>query len=116
MTTIHDRGFAHRDLKPDNCLVVDANTTKKTEKTLKVIDFGLSKGLNSAKTLGIGTPDYMAPELISRDASGSGGSGGRVGGYDPIKIDIFAMGVTLYLMLIGRYPLEDPGNHSRWQL
>ena len=112
VTTIHDRGFAHRDLKPDNCLVVDANTTKKTEKTLKVIDFGLSKGLNSAKTLGIGTPDYMAPELISRDASGSGGSGGRVGGYDPIKIDIFAMGVTLYLMLIGRYPFEDPTNHS----
>ena len=101
--TIHERGFAHRDLKPDNCLVVDT----KQKKTLKVIDFGLSKGLDSAKTLGIGTPDYMAPELIGAPSRMKNG-----GGYDPIKIDVFAMGVTLYLMLLGRYPFEDPTNHS----
>jgi len=101
--TIHERGFAHRDLKPDNCLVVDT----KQKKTLKVIDFGLSKGLDSAKTLGIGTPDYMAPELIGAPSRMKSG-----GGYDPIKIDVFAMGVTLYLMLLGRYPFEDPTNHS----
>ena len=106
VSTIHERGFAHRDLKPDNCLVV--NTKNNAKKTLKVIDFGLSKGLDSAKTLGIGTPDYMAPELIGAPSRMKG----KGVGYDPIKIDIFAMGVTLYLMLVGRYPFEDPTNHS----
>ena len=33
--------------------------------TLKIIDFGLSKHLESAQTLMIGTPDYMAPELLA---------------------------------------------------
>merc|ERR1712216_1040725 len=59
------------------------------------------------KTLGIGTPDYVAPELIGAPSRMKSG-----GGYDPIKIDVFAMGVTLYLMLLGRYPFEDPTNHS----
>lgn len=39
--------------------MVDAKTD-----TLKIIDFGLSKHLESAVTLGVGTPDYMAPEML----------------------------------------------------
>ena len=41
-------------------------------KVLKVIDFGLSKHLESAVTLGIGTPDYMAPELLNGAMLGGG--------------------------------------------
>lgn len=43
---MHDNGFCHRDLKPENCMVV-----KDTEH-LKLIDFGLSKHLDSVNTLG----------------------------------------------------------------
>ena len=50
---LHKKGFAHRDIKPENCMV----ETRKDR--LVIIDFGLSKHLTSAKTLGVGTPDYM---------------------------------------------------------
>ena len=54
---LHSNGFCHRDLKPENCMV------DKSTHILKIIDFGLSKHLDSAITLGVGTPDYMAPEV-----------------------------------------------------
>lgn len=53
VTFLHENGLCHRDLKPENCMV-DSKTD-----TLKIIDFGLSKHLESAVTLGVGTPDYM---------------------------------------------------------
>ena len=55
---IHAHGLAHRDIKPENCMVERATDT------LKIIDFGLSKHQQSAVTLGVGTPDYLAPELL----------------------------------------------------
>ena len=54
---LHRKGFAHRDIKPENCMV-ETRCDR-----LVIIDFGLSKHLTSAKTLGVGTPDYMAPEV-----------------------------------------------------
>ena len=78
--------------------------------SLKIIDFGLSKHRDSAKTVGIGTPDYMSPEMLSR-AGGVGGS--EHASYDPEAVDVWAMGVMLYLILTGVYPFEDvsqPGN------
>eukprot|EP00198_Chlamydomonas_reinhardtii_P009525 XP_001698862.1 predicted protein [Chlamydomonas reinhardtii] len=47
---MHANGFCHRDIKPENCMVQRANMQ------LKLIDFGLSKHLASARTLGVGTP------------------------------------------------------------
>ena len=101
---IHDNGFCHRDIKPENCMI-EMNTG-----SLKIIDFGLSKHRDSAKTVGIGTPDYMSPEMLSR-AGGVGGS--EQASYDPEAVDVWAMGVMLYLILTGVYPFEDvsqPGN------
>ena len=57
---LHRKGFAHRDIKPENCMV-ETRCDR-----LVIIDFGLSKHLTSAKTLGVGTPDYMAPEVKRR--------------------------------------------------
>ena len=65
---IHDNGFCHRDIKPENCMIETSTGT------LKIIDFGLSKHLDSAKTLGIGTPDYMAPEMLSQGGDAAAGS------------------------------------------
>lgn len=102
---IHSNGLCHRDLKPENCMIDRA--TKK----LKVIDFGLSKHQASAVTLGVGTPDYMSPELLGGGAGASAASTlveRRTGHYDARAIDVWAMGVLLYLLVSGQYPFEDP--------
>ena len=95
---VHDNGFCHRDIKPENCMIETATGV------LKIIDFGLSKHLDSARTLGIGTPDYMAPEMLMAASN----PGAPKMAYDPEAVDVWAMGVMLYLMLTGRYPFEDP--------
>jgi hypothetical protein len=101
VTFIHAHGLCHRDLKPENCMV------ERSTNRLKIIDFGLSKHQQSAVTLGVGTPDYMAPELL-----GNGGAAAlherRVGQYDARACDVWAMGVLLYLLVTGQYPFEDP--------
>jgi len=113
---IHANGFCHRDIKPENCMIETETDT------LKIIDFGLSKHLESAKTVGIGTPDYMSPEMLC-NASALGMPPLALGGdgrspnveYDPAAVDVWSMGVMLYLMVSGTYPFEDansPGNIS----
>lgn len=96
---LHETNLCHRDLKPENCMV-DERTN-----TLKVIDLGLSKHLTSAHTLGVGTPDYMAPELVNFS-----GNFGTKGTYNASASDVWSMGATLYLMVVGAYPFEDPDN------
>ena len=105
--SLHRVNLAHRDVKPENIMVCRATGT------LKVIDLGLSKHLSSARTLGTGTPDYMAPELmIGGTAVGGGGQEKEApqvpGGYDAALADVWSMGCTLYLMVAGKYPFEDP--------
>lgn len=100
---IHNHGLCHRDLKPENCMV-ERGTDK-----VKIIDFGLSKHQQSAVTLGVGTPDYMAPELLGSATGGFTALQERkVGQYDAKACDIWAMGVLLYLLVTGQYPFEDP--------
>ncbi|KAI8470582.1 MAG: kinase-like domain-containing protein [Monoraphidium minutum] len=116
---VHEAGFCHRDIKPENCMV-EGRTHK-----LKLIDFGLAKHLESVKTLGVGTPDYMPPEMLVRGTSAArpqpsgGGGGGEAGGgvrepppYDAAAVDAWACGVLLYLLISGVYPFEDPGSSS----
>ena len=58
------QGVANRDLKLEN-LLLDRNSTDKRRPLLKICDFGYSKHeLNSPATTGVGTPIYMAPEII----------------------------------------------------
>uniref|UniRef100_A0A383VK64 Protein kinase domain-containing protein n=1 Tax=Tetradesmus obliquus TaxID=3088 RepID=A0A383VK64_TETOB len=118
---MHAMGYCHRDIKPENCMV------ERASQRLKLIDFGLSKHLDSVATLGVGTPDYMPPEMVrsqvkaqqrsqqmrSAAAAAAPGSsllphGGRAPPYDAKKVDAWAMGVLLYLLVTGTYPFEDP--------
>lgn len=92
---MHENGFAHRDIKPENSVITPSHQ-------LKMIDFGLAKHLTSARTLGVGTPDYMAPEVIPRSNDQVSSS------YDATLVDAWALGVTLFLLCTGRYPFEDP--------
>jgi len=83
---LHDRGIVHRDLKPGNIFYEDGY--------VKIGDYGLSKFMaasqHSGQTVSVGTVHYMAPEVGS-------------GNYDR-TIDIYALGVILYEMLLGHVP------------
>ncbi|KAH9713064.1 serine/threonine-protein kinase SRK2A [Citrus sinensis] len=64
---------------------------------LKICDFGYSKSsvLHSRPKSTVGTPAYIAPEVLSRRE------------YDGKLADVWSCGVTLYVMLVGAYPFED---------
>ncbi|WIA21645.1 hypothetical protein OEZ85_000821 [Tetradesmus obliquus] len=89
----HKNHVAHRDLKLDNTILDHRDPPR-----LKLCDFGFAKAWASNSnmdTMRIGTPEYMGPELIS----------GRAG-YDGKKVDVWAAGVLLFVMLLGMFPFE----------
>src|SRR5262249_8667284 len=82
---LHEQGIVHRDLKPANVFLENGQ--------VKVGDYGLCKIANGSKhSPAVGTPHYMAPEI-------SKGECGR-------SVDIYAAGVLLYEMLMGRMPFD----------
>ncbi|CAN6579583.1 unnamed protein product [Malus baccata var. baccata] len=82
----HAMEICHRDLKLENTLL-DGSASPR----LKICDFGYSKPKST-----VGTPAYIAPEVLSRKE------------YDGKIADVWSCGVTLYVMLVGEYPFEDP--------
>ncbi|KAI9173832.1 hypothetical protein LWI28_007238 [Acer negundo] len=89
----HSMEICHRDLKLENTLLDGSPTPR-----LKICDFGYSKSglLHSTPKSTVGTPAYIAPEVLSRKE------------YDGKISDVWSCGVTLYVMLVGAYPFEDP--------
>lgn len=81
LTYMHDKGIVHRDIKPENMLF------EKTTNLIKIIDFGISvkKKPNIPLTSRVGTPYYIAPEVLFRR-------------YDQ-KCDIWSLGVVLYMIV-----------------
>jgi len=92
----HARGVIHRDVKPDNIFVLQNGN-------IKVADFGIAKMLKvSDRThtdVIMGTPNYIAPEVV------------RGMPFDH-RVDIFALGVTIYEMLTGRRPFEAGNDYA----
>ena len=90
---IHKKGISHRDLKPENILLTE-------DKTLKIIDFGLSHEFDGKYLLKTkcGSPSYACPEIIK----------GML--YDGFKCDIWCCGVILYALLCGYLPFEGNNN------
>ncbi|XP_028758619.1 serine/threonine-protein kinase SRK2A-like isoform X1 [Neltuma alba] len=89
----HALQICHRDLKLENTLLDGSPAPR-----LKICDFGYSKSslLHSRPKSTVGTPAYIAPEVLSRRE------------YDGKLADVWSCGVTLYVMLVGAYPFEDP--------
>jgi serine/threonine-protein kinase len=97
----HGLGVIHRDLKPANVFLVQHGDESDF---VKVLDFGLVKNVSDSKTedltqtgLFMGSPKYMAPEQIQ---------GQRV----DARTDIYALGVILYEMLVGKVPFDRPNS------
>lgn len=90
---IHEAGIIHRDIKPENILVDESNGSI----SLKITDLGIASSYlkpSAADTAVLGTPHYMAPEVIQ----------GR--GASPAT-DMYSVGVVLYEMLTGLPPFAD---------
>lgn len=91
---LHEQKIVHRDIKPENLLVeLDGDRLK----TLKVADFGLAQKVNEPLLTVCGTPTYVAPEILTETGYG-------------LEIDVWAMGVILYIMLCGFPPFVSANN------
>ncbi|CAL5092532.1 unnamed protein product [Urochloa decumbens] len=98
----HARGVAHRDVKPQNVLLLDAGAGGAAAGggVIKVSDFGLSALPDTLRDDGrlhtaCGTPAYAAPEVLRRKS------------YDGAKADAWSCGVILFVLLAGRLPFDD---------
>ncbi len=94
----HDQTIVHRDIKPDNIMVVQA---KDGSDVAKVVDFGIAKAVAGDETgqkvtktgLVVGTPEYMSPEQLSGD---------KLDG----RSDIYSLALVFYKLLTGVLPFQ----------
>ena len=56
----------------------------------------------------IGTPDYMAPELLTHNLADAMHGPSPEGEYDPRAVDVWSMGALLFICVTGVFPFEDP--------
>lgn len=93
----HDRDLIHRDIKPENILL----TSKTDDINLKLADFGFAvkSGVPAAKQQA-GTPGYIAPEILLGKPHGK-------------PVDMWSLGVVLYMLLGGYPPFYEPDDDQK---
>lgn len=105
LAAAHSKGVVHRDLKPDNVMLLNDPLVPGRLRT-KLVDFGIAKlaaehsaPLQQKTRTGalMGTPAYMSPEQC------------RGAGLVEDKSDVYSLGIILYQMLVGRRPFESEG-------
>jgi serine/threonine protein kinase len=96
---VHDRGFAHMDIKLENILLDDLFN-------IKLADLGTA--IDISETLGYtnkrrGTPNYMAPELQNKSSAHM---------VDATISDVYSLGVCMHLLLTGEFPSQLPSDNQ----
>lgn len=106
LAAAHSKGVVHRDLKPDNVMLLPDPLVPGGLRT-KLVDFGIAKlgeehsipqQQKTRTGLLMGTPAYMSPEQC------------RGAGLVEDRSDVYSLGVILYQMLVGRRPFEGEGD------
>ncbi|XP_050520083.1 serine/threonine-protein kinase GL21140 [Daktulosphaira vitifoliae] len=92
---LHSMDIVHRDVKPENLLVEFDERGHVLH--LKLADFGLSQKVTEPLYMVCGTPTYVAPEILTQEGYG-------------VKIDVWAAGVILYILLCGFPPFVSENN------
>lgn len=95
LAAAHARNIIHRDVKPSNCFLVEGGDGG--DDFVKLIDFGIAKDLDASGEqtglgLVLGTPGYVAPELLAGESRASPAT------------DVYGLGVTIYKLMTGRLP------------
>jgi serine/threonine-protein kinase len=88
---IHDQGFLHHDIKPSNVLFTRTGVVKLSDYSL--YHPGLLSSLLDSGLKDMVTPMYIAPEVINKKKA-------------TVQSDIYALGITFYVMFAGRVPFE----------
>lgn len=94
LSYLHQRRIVHRDIKPENLLV---DVDEAGNRVLKLADFGLAQEVTESLYMVCGTPTYVAPEILAESGYG-------------LKVDIWAAGVILYILLCGFPPFVSATN------
>lgn len=94
---VHGKGIVHCDIKTENILVSEQQSTKRRQQIVKLLDFGLARSLASGRGSAplSGTPHYVAPERIKGDAASP-------------SSDIYALGILFYEIVTGHVPWDGP--------
>jgi serine/threonine-protein kinase len=98
LSAAHEQGVIHRDLKPDNLMLMSSTRGRFA---VKVLDFGIAKIVDDEDEHGpmtetgsvFGTPEFMSPEQARGETA------------DP-RSDLYAMGAILYYMISGKLPFK----------
>jgi len=96
---LHSKNICHRDLKPENILLCSQDDKNPV---IKITDMGLSKlvDLDTVMMTFCGTPQYIAPEVGM-------GSGWMESEPYSMKVDVWSLGVILYILLSGSPPFSE---------
>ena len=109
---LHDQGVVHRDIKPENLLyrckevLAPDGSPANSSPDLVIADFGLSKLIDPQKydllMTTVGTPSYMAPEVIKRSGHGK-------------PVDLWSIGVLTFFLLSGSTPFDAENSAEELQ-
>jgi serine/threonine protein kinase len=93
LSSAHDRGVVHRDIKPGNLMITSRGTVKIADFGIALSNEDFSKKLTSTGEF-VGTPGYLSPEIC-------------LGKPVDQRSDIFSLGIVLFEMLAGKVPFTD---------